>query len=163
MINHYGILGIGLSATADEVKSAYRRRAREVHPDLSRSGARDFQLVEAAYRLLRDPARRAEYDRQLRAWLASVGKMLCERCGVANQIPTIPEGFHARCGHCDTALPIDETSRRATVRTAIGIQVAGLVEDLGGEVMAMARDAALEGVDRLRARIGIPKRNRRHQ
>lgn len=162
MINHYGILGIGFSATAEEVKSAYRKRAREVHPDLARSSARDFQLVEAAYRLLRDPVKRAEYDRQLRDWLASVGKVLCERCGVANQIPAIPAGFHARCGKCDALLPIDEAQRRATVRTAIGMQVARLVEDLGGEVLAIARDAAVEGLERLRTRIGIPKRNRRH-
>lgn len=162
MINHYGILGIGFSATAEEVKSAYRKRAREVHPDLARSSAREFQLVEAAYRLLRDPMKRAEYDRQLRAWLASVGKVLCEQCGVANQIPAIPTGFHARCGKCDGLLPIDEEQRRATVRTAIGMQVAGLVEDVGGEVLAMARDAAVEGLERLRTRIGIPKRNRRH-
>lgn len=162
MINHYGILGVGLSATMDEVKSAYRKRAREVHPDLSRSGSRDFHLVEAAYRLLRDPVRRAEYDRQLRVWLASVCKVLCEGCGVANQIPAIPAGFHARCGHCNGALPIDEAQRRATVRAAIGLQVAGFVEDVGSELAAMARDAAIEGLDRLRIRIGISKRTRRH-
>lgn len=162
MINHYGILGIGFSATAEDVKSAYRKRAREVHPDVNRSGSRGFQLVEAAYRLLRDPVRRAEYDRQLRAWLASVGKLLCQGCGVANQIPTIPVGFHARCGHCNATLPVDEVQRRASVRAAIGIQVAGLVEDVGEEMLAMARDAAVAGLNRLRMRIGIPKRNRRH-
>lgn len=161
MINHYGILGIGFSATADDVKSAYRKRAREVHPDLQRTGSRDFQLVETAYRLLRDPVKRAEYDRQLRAWLSSVGKVLCEGCGVANQIPAIPVGFHVNCGHCNAVLPIDEAQRRATLRAAIGHQVAGLLEDVGGEVVSMARDAAVEGLDRLRVRIGIHRRNRR--
>lgn len=162
MINYYGILGIGFSASADDVKSAYRKKAREVHPDVNRSGRWDFQLAEMAYRVLRDPAKRAEYDSQLRGWLASVGKILCEACGVANQIPSIPAGFHARCGHCNEALPIDEAKRRTAVRLAIGHQVAGLVEDVGGEVLSMARDAAVEGLERLRSRIGIPKRNRRN-
>jgi curved DNA-binding protein CbpA len=161
MINHYGILSIGFSASADDVKSAYRKKAREVHPDAGHSGTRDFHLVEAAYRLLSEPKRRAEYDQQLRARLTSVGKVLCDVCGVANQIPTIPVGFHVRCGRCNQALPIDEARRRSAIRIAIGHQVAGLVEDAGGEVLSMARDAAVEGLDRLRNRIGIPKRNRR--
>ena len=66
----YAVLGLPLTATQHEITNAYRRQVRALHPDVratSQSALRqsDDQLrrVLAAYELLRDPERRARYDR----------------------------------------------------------------------------------------------------
>lgn len=60
--NYYVILGVGSGATLEEIKSAFRRRALELHPD--RSGLEDgpFQELQEAYGVLSDPERRQNYD-----------------------------------------------------------------------------------------------------
>ncbi len=69
MVDYYKVLGIQRSATAAEVKSAYRRLARQRHPDLnggSEKAAREFALIAMAYRTLSDPQERSYYDSQYR-------------------------------------------------------------------------------------------------
>lgn len=67
MINYYQVLGVKRSAAAGEIKSAYRKLAREHHPDVNRSdkAARDFALLSLAYHTLIDPQERAYHDQQL--------------------------------------------------------------------------------------------------
>lgn len=62
----YDILGVGRNASADEVKRAYRRRAKELHPDRNpgnKTAEQKFKEVQAAYEVLGDPQRRSQYDR----------------------------------------------------------------------------------------------------
>ena len=59
----YGVLGVGRGASAGEIARAYRRAARATHPDSGGSGAERFHAVSDAYDVLRDPGRRAGYDR----------------------------------------------------------------------------------------------------
>jgi hypothetical protein len=61
---YYAILGLGVDADAGAIKAAYRRRAKELHPDRNRSpnAARQFQFLNEAYATLSDPGARAEYD-----------------------------------------------------------------------------------------------------
>lgn len=69
MVDYYKVLGVKRAATASEIKSAYRRLARQRHPDVnggSDQAARDFALISHAYRTLSDPHERAHYDTQLR-------------------------------------------------------------------------------------------------
>ena len=69
VVDYYKVLGIHRTASASEVKSAYRRLARKRHPDLnggSEQAAREFNLLAMAYRTLSDPQERAHYDDQLR-------------------------------------------------------------------------------------------------
>ncbi len=65
-IDLYKVLGIDRGATEAEIRDAYRRRARETHPDVGGDAA-EFQAVQAAYETLSDPSRRRAYDRTGRA------------------------------------------------------------------------------------------------
>lgn len=60
----YSTLGVLREATPEEIRSSYRRMAREYHPDHNRNpGAEDrFKEVQAAYEILSDPDKRREYD-----------------------------------------------------------------------------------------------------
>ncbi len=62
----YRILGVSTDADSDDIKAAYRRKAREMHPDLDPGNpwAEDeFKELSAAYQLLSDAKLRAKYDR----------------------------------------------------------------------------------------------------
>jgi len=63
---HYDVLGVSASASAEEVKRAYHRMAREHHPDVRAGGSGDPMVeVNAAWAVLGDPVRRESYDREL--------------------------------------------------------------------------------------------------
>jgi DnaJ-class molecular chaperone len=60
-MNHYQRLGIDQTATADDVKRAYRRLAKEHHPDVG-GNSETFRQITEAYEVLSDPNNRAQYD-----------------------------------------------------------------------------------------------------
>jgi len=62
--DYYGTLGVGTKASAEEIKRAYRRLARELHPDVNPDEAAQarFREVTTAYEVLSDPAKRQVVD-----------------------------------------------------------------------------------------------------
>lgn len=65
MSDHYQVLGLERDATDEQIKKAYRKLARELHPDLNKEADAEerFKLVTHAYEVLSDPQSRAAYDR----------------------------------------------------------------------------------------------------
>ena len=61
----YEILGVSKDASESEIKKAFRRRARELHPDVNKAADAEDQFKELneAYDVLSDPNKRAQYDR----------------------------------------------------------------------------------------------------
>ena len=69
MVNYYQILKVSSKATNAEIKSAYRRLARKIHPDVNTTDTPDasgeFAKIAKAYEVLGNPKARADYDRKL--------------------------------------------------------------------------------------------------
>jgi len=77
MTNYYEILGIAQNSTAQEIKKSFRKRAKEIHPDLRPDdegrSEEEMRLLLTAYEVLSDIERRDEYDRSLHALRGAAG------------------------------------------------------------------------------------------
>ena len=104
-LDPYDVLGVPRHASAAEIARAYRRAARETHPD-SRpddpSAAERFRELAAAYEILGDARRRAAYDR------AHPGARVVVQRRVSHGPPPVPLG-RRRAGQAE---PIDLTGGR---------------------------------------------------
>lgn len=70
-IDYYKILGITKNATAEEIKKAYRKQARKLHPDLNPNDAAakiKFQQLNEANEVLSSPEKRIKYDKYGKDW-----------------------------------------------------------------------------------------------
>src|SRR5262245_816174 len=78
MADFYSTLGVARNASDDDIKKAYRRMAMQYHPDKN-DGSKDaeerFKEVTEAYEVLKDPDKRAVYDRYGEAGLKGGGGM----------------------------------------------------------------------------------------
>ena len=65
--SYYAILGVKPGATGDEIRSAYRRLAKEYHPDLYAGSAEVFREIHEAYHVLGNAVRRRQYEKRISA------------------------------------------------------------------------------------------------
>ncbi len=61
--DYYQTLGVSKTASADEIKKAYRKLAHEHHPDKNKGNEGKFKEINEAYQVLSDPNKRAQFDR----------------------------------------------------------------------------------------------------
>ncbi len=63
-VDHYQVLGVDREASAEDIKRAYRKLARQLHPDVNKEADAEekFKQVTHAYEVLSDPSQRANYD-----------------------------------------------------------------------------------------------------
>ncbi len=76
MKDYYSILGVSRNATQEEIKEAYKRLAKQYHPDRNpgdKSAEEKFKEINEAYQVLGDPQKRAQYDRAYQFGFNSFG------------------------------------------------------------------------------------------
>src|SRR4026208_1856122 len=70
-IDYYNVLGIDKNATQEDIKKAYRKLARKLHPDLNpndKEAHKKFQQINEANEVLSDPEKRKKYDQYGQDW-----------------------------------------------------------------------------------------------
>ena len=102
MADFYDLLGVGRDADADTLKRAYRRMARQYHPDINKDpGAEDrFKEIGRAYEVLSDPQTRARYDQFGEAGIggAAGATAMGDMGGFADLFETFFSGFGGAAG-----------------------------------------------------------------
>jgi len=68
--DYYAILGVGKTATQEEIQRVYRKLARKYHPDINKESSAEekFKQINEAYEVLGDPEKRARYDQFGSGW-----------------------------------------------------------------------------------------------
>ncbi|HTQ00071.1 MAG TPA: DnaJ C-terminal domain-containing protein [Casimicrobiaceae bacterium] len=172
--DYYKILGLERGASADEIKTAYRRLARKYHPDVSKEkdAEEKFKEMSEAYETLKDPEKRAAYDqlgthrpgqefRPPPEWGAQFGEGFGPGAGHFEDIDLSDlfaglAGRHARGAGRRADRPIPGSDYEAVVR--IGFEQAFQGTEVDLELSALEWDAD-GGVRRVphRVRTRIPR------
>jgi len=105
--DYYGILGVPRDASEADIKKAYRKLAMDYHPDRNKSHDAEerFKRLTEAYEVLRDPDKRAVYDRYGEAGLrrgAAAGAGGVRGAGSASPISICPRRSTSSCATSGT-------------------------------------------------------------
>lgn len=102
MTDHYALLGVTRSASADTIKQAFRRAASVAHPDREGGDAERMKTLNEAYRTLMDREARARYDASLNA-VAIIQAPPVSAENYAEAGALAPWLVNNLCGFCDGA------------------------------------------------------------
>ena len=132
MADFYGVLGVSRNANEKEIRQAYRKLARQHHPDVNGSGASDerFKSINEAYSILSDPDKRRRYDRYGDNWEHS------ERIEQEEARARQRGGFHWS--------GLDGSGRSHGDPTGHGFSFESLFSDIGGFSQARAVEHPVE-------------------
>jgi len=86
--NYFAILGVTTASSADEIRSAYRRLAKEYHPDHFEGGSEIFRQIQEAYMVLGNAVRRSAYEEAL---ASSSRRREIRSAPITSPEPLIPE------------------------------------------------------------------------
>ena len=140
--DYYEILGVARTATPEEIRSAFRKKAREYHPDVAKDkvkGAEKFKEVNEAYEVLSDPAKRAKYDQMGRetpgggfAWQGSAGQA---------GMPDMEEFHFGGTGYSDFFEHLFGGTAGGSFRGPGGRRMARRGSDIEGDLMVPLEEA----------------------
>ena len=154
MKNYYRLLKLQRDSTQRDIKDAYHAAAMHSHPDKGGQSAR-FQEIKEAYDVLSDPKRRDEYEAEYMDEAERLGYVVCADCFSKNRVARFGSNKEVRCGHCRGVLDIEPAERDSRVRSAIADQTSELIEVLGAEGSALAKDAIRTAAEWTRKKLGI--------
>lgn len=146
-VDHYQTLGIATGATPDEVKQAYRKLAKQFHPDAQKSGTQKsgpqnkasthdrIAKVNAAYEVLGDANERRQYDQQrrLRAEAAAT-----ERSSRAASAASVGAQYRKKRSSSASQTTIEQWLR--SVYNPIDRLIGKIIKPLKAEVRALSAD-----------------------
>ncbi len=164
MLNLWLVLGLKPGASLDEIRSAYRLRARDTHPDHG-GDPDDFAEVSEAYSTLRDDERRKAWEADYRERARRCNAAICNGCFSAQR----REGNHCRI--CGERMPEDPAAsfrlppRLERLRADLADQLGDAAIDIGARIGDEIASATIDGVNRglalLAARLGRKAARRR--
>lgn len=157
--NFYASLGVPTTASAAEIKAAYRKLARQGHPDAGGT-ASGFQKIQEAYDVLGDRQRKEEYDKGRADWAREYGAIICPSCGAANAVRRKPKpSEEVCCAACSGLLPVDMTSFAVLQKAHIVAEASRLFDLVGADLRDAAADVLRTGISRMRNRFTKGKIN----
>lgn len=154
--NYFRVLNVQTDVTEDDLKSAYRQRSRDTHPDHGGTAAA-FQDVNEAYQILSDPVKRREWMRSYILEAASLGHVVCQKCFAVNRIRAFKKGESAFCAKCRARLAITPEERNARYKDAVKDTIGDLLLTIGAESGELAKDAIVHGARALRRRLKLER------
>ena len=134
MRDYYEVLGVTRSASQNDIKQAYRKLARQYHPDVNRDepdAAEKFKEINTAYEVLTDKESREKYDKHVERWK------------YADQIEEAEAAARSRSGYTSFTFGDDFGSGFGGSPFGGGGPSADLLEELFGGVRQNARRAPL--------------------
>ena len=128
----YGALGVDRSASAGDIRAAYRRQAKKAHPDAPGGSAEAFGKLGRAVAILSDPRRRAKYDTT-----GTVDEGVDNSVGLALEL--------AFTTVCTAMAHVEQSGRRIEQTDIVGLAVGTLKQslaELNGKIADYKRESA---------------------
>jgi len=140
--DYYETLGVPRTATPEEIRSAFRKKAREYHPDVAKDkvkGAEKFKEVNEAYEVLSDPAKRAKYDQMGRE--APGGGFAWQGASGQAGMPDMEEFHFGGTGYSDFFEHLFGGTAGGSFRGPGGRRMARRGSDIEGDLMVPLEEA----------------------